>query len=103
MPRTCVSAAAPGLPVSPQSQSNPYHLAMFTHEMIRAASCLAADFRGADFSESGISGLLAVIEERASLLAEMLDAGAFCEDWPALAAEIDQDPSLGILKRGAEA
>lgn len=95
--RAC--ANAPALPDVPCSQRNPYHLAIYTHQLIKAASQLVDAFEGPNPADNGISGLLSVIEERMRILSYMLDAAAFCEKWPELAVELDRDPSLGMWDR----
>lgn len=91
-------ACANGLNVrqKPHSEQNPYHMAIFLAEMIKAASHIVDEYTFPQAQTTGISGLLSVIIERADALSLELDAGVFCDGWPALREAIDRDPKLGL-------
>lgn len=82
----------------PHSEANPYHKAIYILGLVRAASKIADECPGAFLKQSGLDSLLTVIEERADSLSIDLDAGAFCEHWPALSEWLDRDACLGLGK-----
>lgn len=68
-------------PVKRHSEENPYHLAVFTHELVKAAQHLTDVIPTALDQSTGLCSLLTVIEERCNLLSLMLDQRKYCEDW----------------------
>ena len=80
----------------PHSEANPYHMAIYLHGLVKAATLLVEDHGAAPSTNTGICELLTVIEERADALARELDAAAFCDLWPELDAWLDRDPKLGL-------
>lgn len=80
----------------PHSEANPYHMAIYLHGLVKAATLLVEDHGAATSTNTGICELLTVIEERADALARELDAPVFGDLWPELDAWLDRDPRLGL-------
>jgi hypothetical protein len=91
-------ATGTGLPEKPHSESNPYHMAIYLHSLVKAAAHLVDGYTEAtQLDLTGVPELMTVIEERAAALSRELDAGVFCERWPLLRAELDRDGQLLAL------
>lgn len=86
----------------PHSELNPYHMAIYLHGLLKAASLIIEEHGSAPATVTGISALMTIAEERADALARSLDAAAFCDLWPELDAWLDRDPRLGMTKKGVE-
>lgn len=64
----------PALPEAPYSMSDPYREALYLHSLCQAASFIVDDFQMTKRQlQSGLPGLLTVIEERSAALADTLD------------------------------
>jgi len=62
------------LPEVPHSMSDPYQEALYLHALIQAARFIVDDFELTERqTQSGLPGLLTVIEERSAALADALD------------------------------
>ncbi|MCJ7871494.1 hypothetical protein [Phaeobacter sp. J2-8] len=92
--RVCANGIA--MPKKPHSELNPYHKAIFLHEMIQAAVTIVETLPSDKIVKTGLSALLDVIGERANALQFDLDAAAFCECWPAVSAALGRDAALGF-------
>ncbi len=81
----------------PHSEMNPYHMAVYLESLVKAAGAIAdyhPELEGKD--DSGLCGLLTVIEERVKALSLELDAWAFHDGWDALKKAMLRDSKLGL-------
>ncbi len=74
----------------PESEENPYNMAVYLHELIQLAASVAPE------GLPGFSALMTVIEERANILGQVLDAPAFSTHWFNVDAWLVHDPFLGF-------
>lgn len=79
----------------PHSEECPYNMATSLHGLIRAAECLVNQV-GYGGPDRGLSCLMSLIEERAGILSEVLDATAFSDLWPELNKWLERDQCLGL-------
>lgn len=84
----------------PHSEANPYHMAVYLHGLIKAATVIVEEHGSSPSTVTGICALMTIAEERADALARELDAAAFCDLWPELDAWLDRDPRLGLGATG---
>lgn len=82
----------------PHSENNPYHMAIYLHGLIKAATLIVEEHGSSPATVTGISALMTIAEERADALSRVLDAPAFCELWPELNEWLNRDGSLGLAE-----